>query len=358
LPAPGTRRQLLDRAQAEAMTPFDRARAPWRAVLFEGLEGGRAAYLLKLHHAMTDGQGGVQLVGLLHSRKRAPSPEKTAPPARPGEDVSAIGVLAEQVAHAPAAAARSLRDTLGVSARLARRPWTGAMAAAHFAGSLERVLAPPPAEPSPVLKSRSLSWHFDSLEVPLDDLNRAGKAAGGSLNDAYIAALLGGLRRYHDELGEPVDSIPMAMPISLRSGDHPMGGNRFAGVRLAAPIGVEDPAERIGIIHEFVLEARDEPAIDALGFAAPLLNRLPIAIVARWYAGQTANLDLQASNVAGLPWEAYIAGAKIESMLPFGPVPGCALMATLLSYAGRCCVGINMDAAAVTEPDLLMTCLQ
>ena len=129
-------------------------------------------------------------------------------------------------------------------------------------------------------------------------------------------------------------------------------------MRLAAPIGVEDPAERIGIIHEFVLEARDEPAIDALGFAAPLLNRLPIAIVARWYAGQTANLDLQASNVAGLPWEAYIAGAKIESMLPFGPVPGCALMATLLSYAGRCCVGINMDAAAVTEPDLLMTCLQ
>ena len=358
LPAPGTRRQLLDMAQAEAMTPFDRARAPWRAILFEGLEGGRAAYLLKLHHSMTDGQGGVQLVGLLHSRKREPSPEKTAPPPRPGEDVGAIGVLAEQVAHAPAAAVRGVRDTLGLSARLARRPWSGVKAAAHFAGSLERVLAPPPAEPSPVLKPRSLSWHFDSLEVPLDDLKRAGKAAGGSLNDAYIAALLGGLRRYHDELGSPVDSVPMAMPISLRSGDHPMGGNRFAGVRFAAPVGVEDPVERIQTIHEFVLDVRDEPAIDALGFAAPLLNRLPTALVARWYAGQTANLDLQASNVAGLPWEAYIAGAKIERMLPFGPVPGCALMVTLLSYAGTCCIGINMDAAAVAEPDRLMSCLQ
>jgi len=80
--------------------------------------------------------------------------------------------------------------------------------------------------------------------------------------------------------------------------------------------------------------------------------------VARWYAGQTANLDLQASNVAGLPWETYIAGAKIERMLPFGPVPGCALMVTLLSYAGTCCIGVNMDGAAVTEPDLLMSCLQ
>ncbi len=358
LPAPGTRRQLLDLAQAEAMTPFDRARAPWRAVLYEGLEGGKGAYLLKIHHSMTDGQGGVQLVGLLHSRTRAPSPQKSAPPARPGEHVSAIGVLAEQVAHAPAAALRSVRGTLDLSARLALRPWAGVKAAAHFAGSLERVLAPPPTDPSPLLRERSLSWRFDSLEVPLDDLKRAGKAAGGSLNDAYIAALLGGLRRYHDELGSPVDSVPMAMPISLRSGDHPMGGNRFAGVRFAAPVGTDDPVERIQTIHEFVLDVRDEPAIDALGFAAPLLNRLPTAVVATWYAGQTANLDLQASNVAGLPWEAYIAGAKIERMLPFGPVPGCALMVTLLSYAGTCCIGVNMDAAAVTEPDLLMSCLQ
>jgi diacylglycerol O-acyltransferase len=358
LPSPGTQRQLLDMAQSEAMTPFDRARAPWRAVLYEGLEDGRAAYLLKVHHAMTDGQGGVQLVGLLHSRKREPSPEKTAPPARPGEDVGAIGVLAEQLGHVPVAAVRGVRDAIDVSARLVRRPWAGVTAAAHFAGSLERVLAPPPSDPSPLFRSRSLSWHFDALEVPLADLKRAGKAAGGSLNDAYVAALLGGLRRYHDRLGTPVDSLPMAMPISLRSGDHPMGGNRFAGVRFAAPTGVEDPVERIQAIHEFVLDVRDEPAIDALGLAAPLLNRLPIAVVARWYADQTANLDLQASNVAGLPWEAYIAGAKIERMLPFGPVPGCALMVTLLSYAGTCCIGVNMDAAAVTEPDLLMSCLQ
>jgi diacylglycerol O-acyltransferase / wax synthase len=358
LPAPGARRQLLDLAQAEAMTPFDRARPPWRAVLFEGLEGRGSAYLLKVHHSMTDGQGGIQLIGLLHSRRRAPSPEKSAPPARPGEHLGAMRLLAGQLAGAPAAAARGVGDALSLSARFALRPWDGVKAAAHFAGSLERVLAPPPGGPSPLLKSRSLSWRFDSLEVPLDDLKRAGKAAGGSLNDAYIAALLGGLRRYHDALGSPIDTLPMAMPISLRSGDHPMGGNRFAGARFAAPVGATDPAERIRLVHDFVLNARDEPAIDALGLAAPLLNGLPIGLVARWYAGQTANLDLQASNVAGLPWEAYIAGAKIERMLPFGPVPGCAVMATLLSYAGTCCIGVNSDAAAVTDPDLLVRCLQ
>jgi diacylglycerol O-acyltransferase / wax synthase len=358
VPGPGTRRQLLDLAQAEAMTPFDRARAPWRALLYEGLEGGRAAYLLKIHHSMTDGQGGIQLIGLLHSRKREPSPEKSAPPPPPGEQAGAVRVFAEQVRETPAAAARAVRDIVGRSAHVALRPWESAQAAASFAGSLERVLAPPPVDPSPLLSSRSLSWHFDALEVTLDELKRAGKAAGGLLNDAYVAALLGGFRRYHDELGSPIDSLPMAMPISLRSGDHPMGGNRFAGARFAAPVGAADPAERVRLVHEFVLNARDEPAIDALGLVAPLLYRAPPALVARWYAGQTAKIDLQASNVAGLPWDAYIAGAKIERMLPFGPVPGCAVMATLLSYAGTCSIGISCDAASITDPDLFMRCLQ
>jgi len=89
-----------------------------------------------------------------------------------------------------------------------------------------------------------------------------------------------------------------------------------------------------------------------------VLYRVPPPLFARWYAGQTAKVDLQASNVAGLPWDAYIAGAKIERMLPFGPVPGCAVMATLLSYAGTCSIGISCDAAAVTDPDLFMACLR
>jgi diacylglycerol O-acyltransferase / wax synthase len=358
LPAPGTRRELLDLAQAEAMTPFDRARPPWRAVLFEGLEGDRAAYLLKIHHSMTDGQGGIQLIGLLHSRKREPSPHKTAPPARPGEETGAARALAEQLLAAPLSAARTARGLVSQSTNVARRPLESAQAAVRFGGSLERVLAPPPAEPSPLLAPRSLSWRFDALEVSLDDLKRAGKAAGGSLNDAYVAALLGGFRRYHEELGEPIETLPMAMPISLRSGDHPMGGNRFAGARFAAPVGALDPRDRVRLVREFVLHARDEPALDAIGFVAPLLSRLPPAVVARWYAGQTAKIDLQASNVAGLPWDAYIAGAKIERMLPFGPVPGCAVMATLLSYAGTCCIGISSDSAAVSEPELFVACMQ
>ena len=44
-------------------------------------------------------------------------------------------------------------------------------------------------------------------------------------------------------------------------------------------------------------------------------------------------------------------------MYPFGPLPGCAAMITLISHAGTCCIGINTDAAAITDPALFRTCI-
>jgi diacylglycerol O-acyltransferase / wax synthase len=53
-----------------------------------------------------------------------------------------------------------------------------------------------------------------------------------------------------------------------------------------------------------------------------------------------------------------MAGARIERLFPFGPLPGCAVMATLVSHDGTCCIGINCDPAAVTDPALFFDCLQ
>lgn len=360
LPEPGSFRQVLELAEQAAMTPFDRARSPWEAVLVEGLEDGRAAYFLKLHHTLTDGQGGVQLLGLLHSRKREPSPDKPMPDPPEPEDASPLSILVEQVGerarHAPGDAAALLGRVAGVARDAATRPGEIAGAGTRFGRSLARVLAPPPAKPSPLLSGRSLSWRFGTLEVPLDELKRAAKAADGSLNDAFIAALLGGFRRYHERQGADVVPLPIAMPISLRRGDHPMGGNRFAGARFAAPADEPDPAERIRQVHDFVVEARAEPALDVLAMVAPALNRLPTPLVSRWYIAQTTELDLQASNVAGIPYPVYMAGARIERVFPFGPLPGCAVMAVLASHDGTCCIGFNCDAAAVTDPELFFAC--
>jgi diacylglycerol O-acyltransferase len=61
--------------------------------------------------------------------------------------------------------------------------------------------------------------------------------------------------------------------------------------------------------------------------------------------------------VPGIPYPVYLAGARITHMYPFGPLPGCAAMIILISHAGTCCIGINTDAAAITDPALFRTCI-
>src|SRR5882757_2782986 len=72
LPEPGTLRQLLDLAGQLTSRPLDPNRPQWESILVEGLEGGRAGYLLKVHHAMSDGLGMVQLLSMAHSETAAP----------------------------------------------------------------------------------------------------------------------------------------------------------------------------------------------------------------------------------------------------------------------------------------------
>lgn len=361
LPPPATFEQVLQVCQTEVSEPFDLARPPWRALLIEGPGGGPAAYLLKVHHSLTDGLGAIQLLALLHSRRRTHSPHKWLgePPA--AEPIGSWGVLSEEVSRgvraAPARLAAMALRTPRTLASLASSPARAAVPV-RYARSLNHVLAPPACRPSPLLRGRSLSYRFGVLETTVDALKQAGRAGGGSLNDAYIAALLGGFRRYHDAMGCPIGDVPMAMPVSMRAGDNPMGGNRFTGARFAAPAGIEDPAERIAAIREIVLAVRDEPALDALQLLAPALSRIPAPLFTSWYASQSTGLDLQASNIRGMPVPIYIVGAKIERMFPFGPLPGCAVMAVLASHCGVCCIGINADPAAVTEPDLFLRCMQ
>jgi hypothetical protein len=91
----------------------------------------------------------------------------------------------------------------GAASLLARlqHPVTAVNDAIEFTSSLRRVLAEPAAEGSPLLKRRSLSWRFQAFDVSFPDLRAASKAASASLNDAFLAALLGAFRLYHEKLG-------------------------------------------------------------------------------------------------------------------------------------------------------------
>jgi len=350
-------REALSCAEQVAMTPFDRARSPLEVVLLEGLPDGKAAMLMKMHHSATDGIGGFQLFSKLHSRTREHDPGKPQPAEPEPEYKTPRDVFVEQLRRD---ASQMLGNAAEGAARLLsalRHPVDTASEAAEFASSLGRMLAEPATEGSPLLRRRSLSWRFQAFDVSFPDLRAASKAAGASLNDAFLASLLGAFRLYHAKQGVPIEKMPIAIPISVRRKDDPEGGNRFTGARFAAPVGIADPKLRMEAMGAMVREVRGEAALDGMALVAPLLTRLPTPLLTQLSGGLTKSNDLQASNVPGFREDLYMAGAKIERVYGLGPLPGCATMITLITHGDTACVGVNLDPAAVTDPELFAHCI-
>ena len=148
------------------------------------------------------------------------------------------------------------------------------------------------------------------------------------------------------------------MPVSVRAEEDELGGNRFTAIQIKGPIGVRDPLERMAIVHGLVLAARAEPALNMTGILAPVMSRLPSEVVLAARSRVGAGADLSASNFPGISWDAYVAGAKVERIYPFGPLPGAAVMSTLVSHNGVCCIGLNCDGSVITEPSVLRECIQ
>ena len=360
LPAPGTLRQLLDLAEVVLQSPLDTSRALWEVVYIEGLEGGRAALLSKFSHAITDGLGGIALFEQVYDTEREPAP-RPMPPVPIPRDVTGTDLLRGSLRRLPETAAvtggRLLGRAAGDIGRLIRSPVPTVAEAIGFAGSVGRLLGPPPAAPSPLLRGRSLVSRTHVLEVPLADLRAAAKAAGGSVNDAYLAALSGGLGRYHEALGVPIGELPLTLPVSLRTADDPAAGNRITGITIAAPVGEPDPAERIRLVRAQVIARRSEPALDILNRLAPVLSLLPDEALETITTRLTPQ-DIQASNVPGYGQETFLAGARVDRQYGMGPLPRVAMMAVLISRAGICTVTFRYDTASFIAPDELEKGLQ
>jgi diacylglycerol O-acyltransferase / wax synthase len=358
VPEPGTLRQVFDLAEVAAQSPLDISRPLWSATLVEGLDDGRAAIMMHLSHAVTDGVGAVEMFANIYDLERDPPPQDPPPLPIP-QDLSPNDLMREGFNKLPGSIAGGVRGVVyaaaHVVAEVIRDPISRMGDVVDYARSGARVMGAV-AEPSPVLRRRSLSSRSEAIDIEFGVLHKAAKAAGGSINDAYLAGLCGALRLYHAAKGVPIDSLPMAVPVNLRSEADPAGGNRFAGVNLAAPIGVADPEKRIKNIRSQMTRKRDERALDMVGAIAPVLSVMPDSVLES-IAGSLVSSDVQASNVAVYAGDTFIAGAKILRQYGLGPLPGVAMMVVLISRAGYCTITTRYDRASITDPALFARCL-
>ena len=361
-PGTGSLRELLDLTASLGRQALDSERPPWEFYLVEELADGRAAVIWKMHHSMTDGVGGVMLMS--HSFDHdpdtpapSPIPESELPEPEKADllqrSAEAIG---RRLGAAPADLWRRASQLLGA----ARHPLESLQRASGDLASIRRMVEVRPGPLSPIMQVRSTNYRLDHFSVPFETLKDAAHAASGKLSDAFLAGVAGGLRRYHERHDAPVEALNAAIPISLRAmhGDSNVAGNEMTVARIALPIDEPDPVARIQSYHALVAAERDEPSQDYADLVAGLLYRLPLPLALRAYSGTATKNDFIASSVTGLATQLYVAGARVESFLTFGPLSGSAVNVTLFSFLDRANISVNADAAAVPDLDALIDCLK
>jgi WS/DGAT/MGAT family acyltransferase len=360
--SPGAFDDVLHLARQMGMQAFDPARPLWQFTLVEDLDDGGAALILKVHHSLTDGIGGIQISQHVVDLDPDVDPSTLGPlppvPRTSPVPFGALGRTAEAVAWDVAQFARVGRDVAVATPRAAlatvRDPLGAARSVGAAAGSAWRTVRPISTTLSPVMRERRLQWHYDTLDVPLAGLKAAGAAAGGTVNDAFLAGVTGGLRRYHEAHDADVDELRLTMPISIRSDTDAEGGNHVTLARFAVPVGIVDPIARMTAIDELCGAQRREPAMGFVNAIAGVLNLLPSPII----GGMLKHVDFLASNVPGLDIPVWLAGAPLQAFYAFGPTLGSSANITLMSYAGTCNIGITTDAGAITDPDRFTDCLR
>ena len=358
VPPPGTMDQVVEYACQSGMAGFDRERPLWEFTFVDGLHCGRSALIMKIHHALTDGVGGMEMAKYLFDLEAEPgnldpTPEAPVPEALTTADLvcDALGHNVARLAQAGGAVLQGARASL---ARTLRHPATAMMSTAELIRSIARTVRPVSTTLSPVMTERHLAWHYSTLTVPLDALLATTHALELTLNDAFLAAISGGLLRYHDRHGASAEELRVTMPISIRAAGDPIGGNRITLMRFKVPTNLRDPADRMHRIHELSLAARHERAIPYTNAIAAALNVLP-----RSYVGDMLkHVDFLASNVPGIDVPVYLAGTRVAEWYAFGPTIGAALNATLLSYEHQCYIGVNLDTGAIPDFDVMLACLE
>ncbi|MGH9104072.1 MAG: wax ester/triacylglycerol synthase domain-containing protein, partial [Acidimicrobiales bacterium] len=363
LPPPGTLRQLLDMAASEVEGGLDAERPPWRVTVVDGLEGPdgeSAALLAHLGHVLTDGEGGLRLSSRFldldeaGTARASDALDRSRPAARraplPAGDgwsrlsALALGLWRGIVPEAPAPASRLVETVLG------REPL-------QVAASLGRQLVVVDRSRSGLWRDRrSLRRRFEVASFDLDRVHRAGRRLRGTVNDAYVTAVVGGIAAYHRRFEAPLPDLRVAVPVSTRE-PGTTAANAFFPLRVVLPAGDEGPLSRFAAVHEALDQAKAEPGLGAVGGLSGLLAFLPPPLLTEAARRQASTVDVAISNVSGSPVDLFVGGARIRATYPLGPTVATALNATVLSYRSRLDMGLSCDAAAVDEPEALRDCI-
>jgi WS/DGAT/MGAT family acyltransferase len=376
LAAPGDDRQLAVQAARLHARPLDRRRPLWEAYLIDGLQDGRQAVYIKVHHAAIDGVSGVDLLAALMDTSPEPREPAEPDPWRPEAEPQAARLLARSavsLATHPVRVAQVSAGILRSLPALATSPARPALPLIdRFLMRSDRgvILPAPPliAPPTPFNKNIGPHRRWAFTSVSLADVKAIKNAAGVTVNDVVMALCAGALRRWlqnHDAL--PDGPLVASVPVSIRTeGQRGAHGNRVSAVIAPLPTHVADPAARLAAVHAAMRAAKDQhnalPAellTDIAQFSMPALaNRASRLATRLRLLERVPPFNLIISNVPGPTVDLYLAGARLDAIYPISAIAdGQGLNLTVMGSNGKLNFGALADRDLVPDVDLIVDAL-
>jgi WS/DGAT/MGAT family acyltransferase len=282
----------------------------------------------------------------------------------PAETAHAHGITgALSDALRPARRAASLTRTVAAGAaheaiEIARDPSELvdlAAAASVDAKALAKTLVPGADTPTvlkgPLHVPERVAW---SDPIPLADVKAVGHAHDATVNDVLVAAVAGALRTYLAERDSLVEKVHAFVPFNLRPLDQPLPrnlGNRFGLVRLAIPVGIEDPRERLAEVRRRMTEIKSSPEGAVSYGVLGAIGATPAAIEQRLLELFSGAGSAVMTNVPGPREPVYLAGTPVRGVLVWAPTSGSVSMSvSIFSYNGEVTVGVMSDRGLVPDP--------
>lgn len=332
--------------------PPDRPR--WHLRFVEGLDG-RIGLVERVHHALVDGVGGVELALLLldPTPEVAPvAPVAWSPTPAPSPAVRLAQGLAEQAVAAPRAVGTLLAG--------ATRPARAAAAARHVGGAVlaavrDGLVAPRWDLNVAVDEGRLLRW----CRVPLAAVKAVGREHGATVNDVVLAAVAHGLRGEELALGHrvgPGRQLKVLVPVSVRRPEAGAVGNQVGALLVPLPIGLGDPVARLRAVAATTRRLKAEGEVDAALLLLALADLAPAPLVAP--AARLTNsqrlVNTVVTNVPGPATPLYCRGARMLEAVPFVPLGGnMSVEVAVLSYDDAVTVSLTADRRHGRDAELL-----
>jgi WS/DGAT/MGAT family acyltransferase len=340
LPAPGDERELGILVSRLHGYHIDFHRPPWEAHLIEGLEGGRFALYVKVHHSLVDGFSAMRILANALStdpnERDRPLFFAIPPPVR-GPRADVVGANYEAVMNA----VREQYSAAKVATRALKRVFDSARAGDHE-------LVTPRQAPKCILNARiSQSRRFATQRIEIGRLKAVAKAANGTLNDVVLALCAGSLRSYLLELNAlPTEPLIAMVPVAVRAKDDTGGGNSIGAILANLATDVEAADERLVHIIEGTKHAKQQlqgmSKAAIIQYSAMLIAPSMLQMIPQTAGHIKPTFNVVISNVPGPDHPLYFRGARLEAAYPMSiPLHGQALNITCNSYDGQVCFGFT-----------------